>query len=167
MAAKKKTNTSASTEPPVSAKVPAPANAIIPTNIGNNNHEDNSEDTSVDDLADGEFEVELLDMGISREDIQAMRRFDACLVERSCHARQVATQAGPSSTAVTRSKGKQRALTIEELEEQLNKLEEEELHCTAMRQQIHERMAMLQQDQAPRLEPASAPHAPQPVRVHP
>ena len=72
MAANKKTNTSASTEPPVSAKVPAPANALIPTNIGNNNHEDNSDDTSVDDLADGEFEVELLDMCIASEDIQAM-----------------------------------------------------------------------------------------------
>ena len=67
---------------------------------------------------------------------------------------------------MTRSKGKQRALTTEELEEQLSKIKEEELRCMAMRQQIHERMAILQQDQAPRLEPAPvAPHAPQPVRL--
>ena len=48
----------------------------------------------------------------------------------------------------TRAKRKQKALTTEELEEQLNKLREEELHCNAMRQQIREHMAMLQQDQA-------------------
>ena len=48
-------------------------NAIVPTNAaGTNNRKDNSEDTSVDDLADGEFEVELLDMCITNEDIQAM-----------------------------------------------------------------------------------------------
>jgi hypothetical protein len=64
--------------------------------------------------------------------------------ERSHHARQAATQVGPSAAAVTKSKGKQRALTAEEFEEQLNKLKEEELRCTAMRQQIRKRMAMLQ-----------------------
>ena len=74
MAAKKKSNASASTEPPTSAETPAPVNnAIIPTNTGNNNNEDNREDTLVDDLADGEFEVELLNMGVASEDIQAMR----------------------------------------------------------------------------------------------
>ena len=88
-----------------------------------NNREDNSGDTSVDDLADGEFEVELLDMGVAREDIQAMRRIDARLVERLRHARQVTTQAGPSAAAVTtRSKGKERELTAQEVEEQLNRL---------------------------------------------
>ena len=126
MVAKKKANGSTSTEPPASAEAPAPANAIIPTNTGNNNHEDNNEDTSVDDLANGEFEVELLDMGIATEDIQAMRRIDACLTQRSRHARQAATHADPSTAAMTtRAKRKQKALTTEELEEQLNKLREE------------------------------------------
>ena len=68
---------------------------------------------------------------------------------------------------MTRSKGKQWELTAEEVEEQLNRLKEEELRCKAMRQQIRERMAMLQQDQAPCPEPASAPHAPQRVRLRP
>ena len=73
MAAKKKTNMTALTEPPASAEVLAASdNAIVPTNTTNNNRKDNSEDTSVDDLADGEFEVELLDMCIASEDIQAM-----------------------------------------------------------------------------------------------
>ena len=76
MAAKKKTNTSTSTEPPPPASTEARAsagNAIVPTNAaGTNNRKDNSEDTLVDDLADGEFEVELLDMCIASEDIQAM-----------------------------------------------------------------------------------------------
>ena len=95
-----------------------------------------------------------------------MQRIDARLAERLRHARQVATQAGPSTAAVmTRSKGKQWELTAEEVEEQLNKFKEEELCCKAMRQQIRERMVMLQQDQSPRPEPALVPHAPQPVRL--
>jgi len=148
MATKKKTNTSASTEPPASAEARASAdNALITTN-GPNNREDNNKNTSVDDLTDGEFEVELLDMGVTIEDIQAMRRIDACLAERLRHAWQAATQPVPSTVAVTtRSKGKQRELTAEEVEEQFNKLKEEELRCKAKQQQIREHMAMLQQDQ--------------------
>ena len=68
---------------------------------------------------------------------------------------------------MTRSKGKQRELTAEEVEEQLNRLKEEELHYKAMRQQICKRMVMLQQDQAPRPEPAPVPRTPQPVRFRP
>jgi hypothetical protein len=44
----------------------------------------------------------------------------------------------------TRAKGKQRALTTKEREEQLSKLKEEELRCNAMRQHIQECMAVLQ-----------------------
>ena len=64
-------------------------NALVTTTNGpsTNNREDNSEDTSVDDLTDGEFEVELLDMSVTSEDIQAMRRIDARLAERLRHAR--------------------------------------------------------------------------------
>jgi hypothetical protein len=68
---------------------------------------------------------------------------------------------------MTRSKGKQWELTAEEVEEQLNRLKEEELCCKAMRQQIREHMVMLQQDQAICPEPAPVPRAPQPVRLHP
>jgi len=62
-------------------------NAIITTNNAGN-----SEDASVDHLADGEFEVELHNMGISTEGIQAMRRIEACLVERSHNDQQAAAQ---------------------------------------------------------------------------
>ena len=76
MAAKKKTTTSASTEANASAEARASADHALVTTTngpGTNNCEVNSEDTSVDDLADGEFEVELLNMGVASEDIQAMR----------------------------------------------------------------------------------------------
>jgi hypothetical protein len=103
MVVKKKSNTSM--EPPTLVEGPATVNnAIIPTNTGNNNREDNSEDTSVDDLTDGEVEVKLLDMGIMTKDIQAMRRIDACLAclaQWSCQARQAATQADQSTAAMT------------------------------------------------------------------
>ena len=77
MAAKKKTNASASIEPPTSTD-----NAIVMTNNAGN-----SEDASVDHLADGEFEVELLDMGVTSKDIQAMQRINARLTERLRHVR--------------------------------------------------------------------------------
>ena len=165
MAAKKKTNTGTSTEAKASTEARPSANDTLVTT---NNRENNSEDTSVDDLADEEFEVKLLDMGIATEDIQAMRRIDVCLKERSRHSRQAATQAGLSTTAIpTREKEKQRALTTEELEEQINKLKEEELHCNAMRQQIREHTATLQ-GQAPRREPVPVvPLAHQPIRPRP
>ena len=41
----------------------------------------NSDDISVDTIADGQHEVNLLDLGISAEDIVAMRRIDARLEE--------------------------------------------------------------------------------------
>jgi hypothetical protein len=93
MAAKKKTTTSTSTEANASAEARASADhALVTTTNGpGTNGEDNSEDTSVDDLADGEFEVELLDMGVTSEDIQAMRRIDARLAEHLRHARPAAT----------------------------------------------------------------------------
>jgi len=84
-------------------------------------------------------------LGITTEDIQAMRRIDARLTERLRHAKQATTQAGTSDAAITtRSKGKGRELTAQELEEQLNKLKEEELRYKAMRQTIRDRLAMMQ-----------------------
>ena len=40
-----------------------------------------SDDVSVDALADGQLEVNLLDLGVSAEDIAAMRRIDARIEE--------------------------------------------------------------------------------------
>ena len=133
---------------------PSTDNTIITTTNDHNtsNHEDNGEDASIDDLTEGEFKVDLLDMGIASEDIKAMRRTDAHLAERLHHAKQVTTQDDTSYAVVTtRSKGKEHELTAQELEEQLNKLREEELHCKAMRQTIHDRLTMLKPPrQAPR-----------------
>ena len=60
----------------------------------------------------------------------------------------------------TRSKGKCRQLTAEELEEQLNKLKEEELCWKAMRQAIRDRLVMMKPlRQAPRpMQQAPEPH---------
>ena len=56
-------------------------NAIVPSaNVGNN------EDASVDHVAEGEFKVELHDLGISPKDIKAVRRIEAHLAERSRNA---------------------------------------------------------------------------------
>jgi len=40
-----------------------------------------NEDITVEDIAEGQHEVDLLDLGISTEDIAAMRRVDARLEE--------------------------------------------------------------------------------------
>ena len=75
-AAKKKTNDSTSTEPPTSTE-----NTIVPSvNAGN------SEDASVHHVAEGEFKVELHDLGISPKVIKAIRRIEARLAERSRNA---------------------------------------------------------------------------------
>ena len=69
---------------------------------------------------------------------------------------------------ITRAKRKQRALIAEELEKQLNKLREEEVRCNTMRQRVHERMATLQQEQAPVVEPeVVAPPTHRPIRHRP
>ena len=62
----------------------------------------------------------------------------------------------------TRTKGKDHELTAEELEEQLNKLKEEEFRCKAMRQAIRDRLVMMKplcQD------PRPVQQAPQPQRL--
>ena len=60
MAAKKKPNPGTSKEANTSTEVqPSTNNALVTTNGNNNNDEDNGENISVDDLAEGEFEVDL------------------------------------------------------------------------------------------------------------
>ena len=97
-----------------------------------------------------------------------------CLVKRTQNVRLAVAQAGLSTAQVTtRAKRKQRALSTAELEEQLNKLREEELRWNVMHQHIQARMAMLQQEQAPRavpvvvVPPAARPikHRPRPIVV--
>jgi len=96
MAAKRKPNLGASKANASAEVPPSTDNALVPKN----NNEDQAED-----LADGEFEVDLHDLGIPAEDILAMKRIDACLTEHLRHAQQA--QAGTSNAPVaTRSKGK-------------------------------------------------------------
>jgi hypothetical protein len=75
MASKKKPNPGTSEEDNASTEVPPSTNnALITINNDNNNEdEDHGEDVSIEELAEGEFEVDLLDLCITTEDIQAMR----------------------------------------------------------------------------------------------
>jgi hypothetical protein len=123
-------------------------------------NEDQNEEIEVEDLTEGEFEVDLHDLGITAEDIQVMKRIDARLTERLRHAQQA--QAGTSNAPMTtRLKGKDRELTTQELEEQLNKLRKE-LRCKAMRQAIRDRLAMMN---SPRQALKPVPQVPQPQRL--
>ena len=92
----------------------------------------NSDDISVDTIADSQHEVNLLDLGISAEDIAVMRRIDAHL-EEARRAQQQALEVGPSERQmITRAKGKDTMLNEPERQEQYNKLREEELRCKAL-----------------------------------
>jgi len=84
-------------------------NTVVVATHGDNN-EDQADDLEIEDLADGGLEVDLHDLGISAEDIQAMKRIDARLAERLRHAQQA--QAGTSNVPMTtRSKCKGQELT--------------------------------------------------------
>ena len=154
MAAKKKPNPSDS-EANASTEAQPSNNIIVPTNADNN--DDHGEDLEIEDLADGGLEVDLHDLSISAEDIQAMKRIDAHLAERQLQAQQA--QAGTSNAAAATAKGKGHQLSAEELEEQLNKLKEQELRCKAMRQTIRDRLVMMK---PPRQDPRLVQQVPQP-----
>ena len=153
MAAKKKPNPNAS-EANASTEARPSNNIIVPINA--DNHHDHDEDLEVEDLADGGLEVDLHDLGISAEDIQAMKRIDARLAERQLH------KAGTSNAAAATAKGKGHQLSAEELEEQLNKLKEQELRCKAMRQSIRDRLVKMK---PPRQDPRLVQQVPQPQEL--
>ena len=83
MAAKKKPNPGASEANASAEALPSTNDALVTTN--NDNNEDQGKDLEVEDLAEGDFKVELYDLGISAEDIQVMKRIDARLTERLRH----------------------------------------------------------------------------------
>ena len=64
MAAKKKPNTGASEGNASTEAPPSTNDALVTTN---NNNEDQGEEFEVEDIADGDFEVDLHDLGISAE----------------------------------------------------------------------------------------------------
>ena len=105
MAAKKKGATSgASTDMTMTTTATPPSQdeaAAMQSNIIN------SYNVSVDTIAEGQHEVNLLDLGIFAEDIAAMRRIDARL-EEVRRTQQLALEAGMSEPQmVTRVKGKE------------------------------------------------------------
>ena len=101
-----------------------------------------NEDITVEDIAEGQHEVDLLDLGISAEDIAAMRR-----VARLEEARRTKIQALQEESAepqiITRAKGKEIMLTEAERQEQYNKLQEEDLRCKALQEKIRAQRLML------------------------
>ena len=100
--------------------------AIVPQ--GNDNS--NSEETSVERIANGELEVNLENLGVTAEDLQALRRIEPHVAEASQRACQAAEEAGPSAPQMeTRAKGKERQLTESKALEQYRQLKEEELCC--------------------------------------
>ena len=108
-----------------------------------------NEDITVEDIAEGQHEVDLLDLGISAEDIAAMRRVDALLEEARRAKIQALQEESAEPQIITRAKGKETMLTKAERQEQYNKLQEEELHCKALQEKIRAQRLLLEKMQAP------------------
>ena len=126
-ATKKKGTTGATSEDTTTTTTPSQNEAAATQANGAS-----SDGVSVDALADGQLEVNLLDLGVSAEDIAAMRR-----IEEARRAQQQDLEAEPSvPQMMTRAKGKQTMLTEAERQEQYNKLREEELRCKAMQKKL-------------------------------
>jgi len=144
MAATKKRGTTGATSEETTTTTPSQGEAAATQANGTS-----SDSVSVDALADGQLEVNLLDLGVSAEDIAAMRRIDA-RIEEARRVQQQALESGPSEPQVmTRAKGKQTMLTEAERQEQHNKLREEELRCKAMQEKLRAQRLQLEQLQAP------------------
>ena len=143
MAAKKKgdatttsTDTTITTTPPQDEAAPGQEPAT-----GN-------EDITVEDITEGQHEVDLLDLGISAEDIAAMRRVDSRLEEARRAKIQALQEESAEPQIITRARGKEIMLTEAERQEQYNKLQEEDLRCKAL-QEIRAQRLMLKKMQAP------------------
>jgi len=108
-----------------------------------------NEDITVEDIAEGQHEVDLLDLGISAEDIAAMRRVDARLEEARRAKIQALQEESAEPQIITRAKGKEIMLTEAERQEQYNKLQEEELCCKALQEKIRAQRLLLEKMQAP------------------
>ena len=88
MAAKKKKGTTGTTSEDTTTTTPSQDEAAA-----TQANRTNSDGVSVDTIADGQLEVNLLDLGVSAEDIAAMRRIDARL-EEARRAQQQALEVG-------------------------------------------------------------------------
>jgi len=105
-----------------------------------------NEDTSVETIAEGQHEVDLLDLSISAEDIAAMRRVDARIEEARRAKRQALQEETAEPQIITRAKGKEIMLTEAERQEQYNKLQKEELRCKALQEKIRAQRLLLEKN---------------------
>jgi activator of HSP90 ATPase len=71
----------------------------------------NSDDISINTIANGQHEVNLLDLGISAEDITVMRRVDARLEEVRRANRKALQEGAVEPRMITIVKGKETVLT--------------------------------------------------------
>ena len=110
MAAKKGDATTASADMATATPPQDESAAIQDPTTGN-------EDISVEDIAEGQQEVDLLDLGISTEDIAAMRRVDARLEEARRAKRRALQEETTETQIITRAKGKEIMLTEAERQE--------------------------------------------------
>ena len=111
-ATKKKGTTGATSEDTTMTTTPSQGEAAATQASGTS-----SDGVSIDALADGRLEVNLLDIGVSAKDIAAMRRIDA-RIEEARRAQQQALEAEPSERQmITRAKGKETMLIEAERQE--------------------------------------------------
>ena len=140
MAAMKKKETPGTTSEETTTTTPSQDEAAATQANGTNN-----DGISVDTIADGQHEVNLLDLGVLAEDIAVMRR-----IEKARRAQQQALEVGPSERQmITRAKGKETMLTEAERQEQYNKLGEVEHHCKALQEKLRAQQLLLEKMQAP------------------
>jgi hypothetical protein len=105
----------------------------------------NNKDVEVEDVANGHFEVQLEGMGVPAEDIVADRRIEARLAKAAARAREAARVAQLSTSQMqTRSKGKAPEGANTEAMNQYRKLQEDELRCQLLQQQIQEKRRLLE-----------------------
>ena len=114
MAATKKRGTTGATSEDTTTTTTTPSQGEVVATQANGT---NSDIVSIDTIADGQLEVNLLDIGVSAEDIAAMRRIDA-RIEEARRSQQQALEAEPSEPQmITRAKGKEAMLTEAERQE--------------------------------------------------
>ena len=102
MAAKKKGDTTTTSADTTTTTTTPPQDEAAPGQepaTGN-------EDITVEDIVEGQHEVDLLDLGISAEEITAMRSVDARLEEARRAKRQVLQEETTEPQIITRAKGR-------------------------------------------------------------
>ena len=108
-----------------------------------------SDGISVDTIADGQLEVNLLDLGVSAEDIAAMRRIDA-RIEEARRAQQQALEVEPSERQmITRAKGEGDHAHQSRASRAVQQVEGGELRCKALQEKLRAQRLQLEKMQAP------------------